>query len=482
MLIYNSLTGKKEKLVIPKNRPLKLFVCGPTVYDASHIGHARTYLVFDVLARFLRSRGINLLYLENITDVDDRIIARARNAYVSPFAIARAFEKEFMSSMRAIGAVEVDQYARASDHIPEIVAQIKTLIRKGYAYEISGDGWYFDVKKFPSYGTLSRRTVAQAEDSVSRIDANIRKKNRADFCLWKFVTTQKRVKPLARGIENSEPFWNTSLGYGRPGWHIEDTAISEKYLGPQYDLHGGGVDLKFPHHEAEIAQAESASGKRPFVRIWLHAGSLLVEGRKMSKSLKNFITIREFLGKKVEEKKRATLLRLIILSSHYRSPLHFTANSAEQAEKMYENISFSLDALRFAMKNAKKAPASNTIKKEIKTMENSFLREMEDDMNTAGALASLFSFFQKTRFSAFTLSKEEAKLSLHAAENLLSVFGISIKTATIPTAIASLATKRELYRRNKQFVQADALRKKAHALGYEVSDTPLGPFVRKREV
>ena len=383
MRIYNSLTGKKEKLVIPKNRPLKLFVCGPTVYGPTHIGHARTHISFDILARYLRAQGAKLMYLENITDVDDKIIARAREKDASPFSIAKEFEREFLSAMKAIGAASVSRYARASDHIPEIVAQIKTLIRKGYAYEIKNDGWYFDVKKFPEYGKLSRRTVEQAEDSVSRIDSSIRKRNRADFCLWKLVATEKsakggsasggKVKSFGRGVENGEPFWNTSLGYGRPGWHIEDTAISEKYLGPQYDMHGGGVELKFPHHEAEIAQAEAASGKKPFVKIWLHAGSLLVEGKKMSKSLKNFVTVSEFLGKGEEWKKRAVLLRLIVLGSHYRSQVHFSASSAEQAEGTYERISLSLDTLRFiAAKGVKKGWVSPAAKKLVKQEERAF--------------------------------------------------------------------------------------------------------------
>ncbi len=477
MLVYNSLSGKKEKLVIPKGRPLKFFVCGPTVYDASHIGHARTYLVFDALVRFLRSRGAKVSYLENITDVDDRIIARARAADESPFTVAKAFEKEFMSAMKAIGATSVDRYARASDHIPEIAAQIDALIRKGYAYEIPGDGWYFDVKKFPRYGALSRRTVEQADDSVSRIDASVKKRHRADFCLWKSVKTKKKTKLFARGIENGEPFWNTPIGCGRPGWHIEDTAISERYFGPQYDMHGGGVDLKFPHHEAEIAQAEAVSGKRPFVRYWLHAGSLLVEGRKMSKSLKNFVTISEFLGN--EPEKRSALLRLIVLGSHYRSPVHFSGASAEQAERAYENMSFSLDALRFATKKGKKGGVPNATRADISKMESAFAREMEDDFNTPNALAALFSAFQKVRFGAFSFSRAEARAFLRSAEGLLTTLGITVKTNAVPRSIAEMAVKRELYRRNKQFTQSDALRKKAHGLGYEINDTPLGPFVRK---
>ncbi len=493
MVIYNSLSGKKEKLAIPKNRPLKLFVCGPTVYDKAHIGHARTYIIFDVIARFLRAQGIALIYLENITDVDDRIISRARGADENPFAIAKRYEKEFMAAMKDIGAVSVNHYIRASEHIHEIVAQIQTLIRKGYAYEIPRLGWYFDMKKFPRYGKLSRRTAAQADDSVSRIDASIKKKNRADFCLWKLVKTQKKVKPFARGIENGEPFWNTPLGYGRPGWHIEDTAITKKYFGAQYDMHGGGADLKFPHHEAEIAQAEAASGKRPFVRWWLHAGTLLVEGRKMSKSLKNFITVDEFLGKKepeprritgelygAERKRRAAILRLVTLNSHYRVPINFSESSERRAEQTYESISFSLDALKFAARRGAKGRVSKRARIIAGRMEKKFMREMENDFNTPAALAAFFMELQGARDAVFSLSRKDAQMLAKTAERLLSILGIAVKTEPIPKAIQKLTEKRELYRRNKQFVQSDALRKKAHALGYEVNDTPLGPFVRKK--
>ena len=295
--IYNTLSGKKERLIKPKGRPLRLFVCGPTVYDYSHLGHARTYLAFDIIVRYLNFQGFKVFYVQNITNIDDKIINRAKRLKKQPLALANFFEKKFYEDMKNLKITSVDKYARASDFIPQIIKQIQTLIKKGHAYKIEGDGYYFDLKTFPDYGKLSKRTVLEAEDAVSRIDEGVAKRNKGDFALWK--------------LTNEKSSWPTPLGQGRPGWHIEDTAISESFFGPQYDLHGGANELKFPHHEAEIAQQESASGKKPFVKIWIHTGVLFINGKKMSKSLKNFISIHDFL-----KNKDANLLRWIVLNHH----------------------------------------------------------------------------------------------------------------------------------------------------------------------
>ena len=300
--LYNSLSRKKEKLKRTRGRVLNLFVCGPTVYDFSHIGHGRTYLVFDSFVKYLRSKSIKIFYLQNITDIDDRIIKRAKELKTSPRIIAARYQKIHLKNMKDLGIDSVNKYAPATQFISQIIAQIRKLIKKGYVYKIRDDGFYFDVTKFKDYGKLAHRTALSAEDGVSRIDDSIKKRHKADFCVWKFSKA-------------GEPKWQTALGAGRPGWHIEDTAISEFYFGPQYDLHGGGIDLKFPHHEAEIAQQESASGKKPFVKIWMHVGSLTIGGRKMSKSLKNFISIDDFLKTNSPE-----ILRWLVLNYHYRSP------------------------------------------------------------------------------------------------------------------------------------------------------------------
>jgi cysteinyl-tRNA synthetase len=281
--IFNTLTGKKDLIKPINGKKINLFVCGPTVYDYSHIGHARNYLVFDSFVKYLKYSGFSVFYLQNITDIDDKIIARARERGVSVKDLAVAFEKEYLKDMKALGINSVSKYARATSHIKEIISQIKRLNEKGFAYKIEGDGIYFDISKFKRYGKLSGRTALGAEDAVSRIDYSSKKKNRGDFCLWKLKQ------------EGAEPSWPSPFGDGRPGWHIEDTAITEKFFGAQYDIHGGARDLIFPHHEAEVTQMESISGKSPMVKYWMHVGFLTVNGQKMSKSVGNFITISDFL-------------------------------------------------------------------------------------------------------------------------------------------------------------------------------------------
>src|SRR3989338_3896037 len=279
--IYNTLSGKKEAVTLKKGKAVQLFVCGPTVYDYSHLGHARTYIAFDVIVKYLKEKGYKVFYLQNITDIDDKIIQRAQKKGIAAEKLAQDFEKEYLKDMKTLKVDSVTKYARATDYIKEIISQTKRLLEKGYAYQIK-DGIYYDISKFKNYGKLSGRTVQQAEDAISRIDENINKKNKGDFILWKIS------KP-------GEPKWTSPCGYGRPGWHIEDTAITEKIFGPQYDIHGGGEDLIIPHHEAEIAQMEAISGKKPLVKYWLHTSFLNVGGKKMSKSLGNFFTIRDIL-------------------------------------------------------------------------------------------------------------------------------------------------------------------------------------------
>lgn len=476
MHIYNTLSGEKENIIIPKNRPLRLFVCGPTVYDTPHIGHARTEITFDILARFLRSQGIRLSYLKNITDVDDKIIARAKERKISPYALAKQYENEYFAMNKAIGVRSVDTFARASQFIPEIITQIETLIKKEYAYKIPDDGWYFDIAKFAEYGKLSRRTTEQAEDAVTRIDENIKKRNRGDFCLWKFVQTNQTTKT---GLENGEPFWKTNIGIGRPGWHIEDTAITQKFFGPQYDMHGGAVDLKFPHHEAEIAQQEAASGKKPFVRYWIHAGFLLVENKKMSKSLGNFIPIREFLER---NKNGAQILRFAFLNTHYRSPMNFSTEGITSAKNGFAAIIFALDMLDFVATHSKNTRHDEKITKDIlENLEKTFTTAMEDDLNTPEALAGIFAALNTLKPIFFQITSREARRAAKSIRTLLAILGIEAKTKTIPFRIRGLARKRDLCRGNKQFTQSDTLRDTIDALGYEVNDTPLGSFVRKKE-
>ncbi|MDE2001305.1 MAG: cysteine--tRNA ligase [Patescibacteria group bacterium] len=456
--IFNTMSGAKEDL--PHKDELHLFVCGPTVYDFSHLGHARTYLAFDIITRYLRSRGKKVEYLQNITDIDDKIIERSKTQKISWKRLARDFEKAYKADMKSLGITAVSIYARATDFIPEIVAQVRTLIAKKNAYEIPGDGWYFDLTTFPDYGKLSHRTAAQANDSMSRIDASDKKRNAGDFCLWKFS-------------KKDEPSWKTELGTGRPGWHIEDTAISEKFFGPQYDLHGGAVDLKFPHHEAEIAQQESASGKKPFVRIWMHAGFLLINGEKMSKSLGNFTTIRDFLNRH-----NADTLRMMIASHHYRSPINYTDELAEQAKASLQRIAHFRARLRLIRKAGTISPL---VENGILQAKEKFTKSMDDDFNTPDALAALFELMNSLETSFWNLTRPEARALEAFYEEMLALLGFSAQKApSVPREIAQKAKEREAFRIHKQFIQSDAIRKELDALGYSIEDTPAGPLVLRK--
>lgn len=465
MRIYNSLTDKKEVLKKPLFRKLEFFVCGPTVYDIPHIGNLRTFMSFDIIVRYLRFRGFRVSYLQNITDIDDKIIARAKEENVSWDSIARRYEKKFIENNERFAITSVDRYARATDYIPEIIRQVNTLIRKGYAYKIEGDGWYFDLSKFPDYGKLARRTASQAEDGVSRIDASEKKKNAGDFCLWKFPSGENG---------KWEPSWPAPFGEGRPGWHIEDTAITEAFFGPQYDIHGGGIDLKFPHHEAEIAQQESASGKKPFVRIWMHTGFLKVNGQKMSKSLGNFVSVEEVLSKMSPDE-----FRFMIFQQHYRTPLDFSDDSIAYTKANFSQISEFIEKLAFVSKKGIGA-SDAAVRAARGRCEKEFIRAMDDDFNSPEALAAIHGFINAINEKGiFSLSRTNAK---NARETLLRVMksvGFAFSEEKIPPDVVRLADEREKSRRNKQFTHSDALREKINALGYGIEDTPLGPLVRK---
>ncbi len=461
MKIYNTLTKRKDPLPAPKRgKPIRFFVCGPTVYDVIHVGNARTLVFFDTFARYLRFRGIKLFYLQNITDIDDKIIARATRMGKSWRTVARTFEREFLRDAKAFRIESVDRYARATDFIPEIIRQVKRLIRKGNAYRIEGDGWYFDLASFPDYGKLARRTVLQAEDAVSRIDENGKKRNRGDFCLWKFS------KP-------GEPSWNARFGDGRPGWHIEDTAITEHFFGAQYDVHGGGVDLMFPHHEAEIAQAESISGKAPMVKLWMHSAFFDRKGMKMSKSAGNITRARDFIAEH-----GANVFRLIVAIHHYRTRIEYEDELALQAARTLEHLEEFLAKLALVVKRGGKrrrqSPAS------LRRIARNFNAAMDDDLNTTFALAAIFSGVNEMNKKVWGLGKNDASSLAELLHELLGVFGIVINVASPPRSIQKMAGKREVFRRHQQFTHADRLRKEMERLGYRVDDTPLGPLLLKK--
>ncbi len=398
---------------------VSLFVCGPTVYDYPHLGHARTYVVFDVLAKYIRWTGKEIFYLQNITDVDDKIINRAHEEGVSQSMLARKFEAEYIRDMRSLGIDAVNYYARATTHIPEIINQVDRLVARGVAY-VTGSGVYFNVDMFGGNGELSRQNATKR---VSRV-TDTSKHHPLDFALWKLG-------------EFGEYTWDSPWGRGRPGWHIEDTAISEKYFGQQYDIHGGGLDLIFPHHEAEIAQMESLEGKHPMVRYWVHTGFLTVKGEKMSKSLGNFITIRDVLRTWNKD-----VLRYYILRSHYRSPLEATKEGIANAGRALDHIRAVAKKDTGENQNARKA----------------FTDAMESDLNTPMALAAI---------QALAASGD-----LSALKEFGEVLGINFLHETSATLSVLQDIRAEL-RAKKQFDVADMIRKRMIAAGITVTDLPL---------
>src|SRR3989344_6438125 len=437
--IYNALSRKKEVFKPINAEKVNMFVCGLTVYDYAHLGHAKTYVQFDFIVRYLRSFGLKVFYLQNITDIDDKIINRAKEKNLDWKKLKETYEKTYMEDMKKLNVVSVNKYARATDYIPEIISQVKRLIKKGYAYKIS-DGWYFDLSKDKDYGKLAKRTELQIEDAISRIDENKEKRNKGDFCLWKFS------KP-------GEPIWKADIGDGRPGWHIEDTAITEKEFGVQYDIHGGGMDLIFPHHEAEIAQMESISGKKPLVRYWLHIGFLEINDEKMGKSKKNFYTIKEILEKEYKPEH----LRYFFLSAHYRKPLNFTLENLEAAKNAYVKLKNLISELKKSKdrKNAKK----------IEGAWNEFQEIINDDFNMPRGLSYLWDILRDEKLN----DAEKYELSLKFDK----VFGLGLdkeEKTDVPNEVRDLIKQREKSRKEKDFVTADKIREKINKLGFILED------------
>lgn len=457
--LYNTLTRKLEVFKPIKNNKVNLFVCGPTVYDYSHLGHAKTYIQFDIIVKYLRYKGYKVFYLQNITDIDDKIIKKANEENTDWKTIAKKYEKYYLEDMKSLDINSINKYARATDYIPEIISQVKRLIKKGYVYKIS-DGYYFDLSKLKDYGRLAHRTGQENLDAVSRIDENPEKKNKEDFCLWKFS------KP-------NEPYWKSELGQGRSGWHIEDTAITEKEFGPQYDIHGGGLDLIFPHHEAEIAQMESISGKKPMVKYWLHTGFLQINKEKMSKSLGNFSTIRDILSKY-----NKNIIRFLFLSSHYRKPIDFSNETLEQAKNSLQKLNefiLKLNNYKSKSKNNKKLDSI------VKKAKNDFEKEMDDDFETANAITVIFEFTKKINklIADGKLSEKDCKKILKFMYEINKIFIILEEEIKIPKEIKELAKKREKARKNKDFKSADELREKIKLLGYYIDDTKEGMIIKK---
>ncbi len=396
--VYNSLTRRKEAFTL-LGREVKLFVCGPTVYDYLHLGHARTYLAFDIIARYLKFLGYHLRFVMNITDVAERLVQRAEELKRDPLDLARQYEASFLEDMRSLGISNVDRYERASEYIPQMIDQVSGLVKKGVGYETE-TGVYFEVGKFPKFGELSGQS--HDELGLRRLELCSSKKKPEDFSLW---------RKYEKGFG-----WNSPWGFGRPGWHIEDTAISMAHLGETYDMHGGASELIFPHHEAEIAQAEALTGKAPFVRYWLHTGLLNLEGRKMSKSLGNVIRIRDAL-----KEHTASELRFYFASHHYRQPMIFSESGLRRDKR-------ELAALKKALRTFLTAEAARRPKDEkklrviLEKAELAFRRRMDNDFDAPKALRVLMVLAND--LAGLKVGREAKDEAEAAFLNMANVFGI----------------------------------------------------------
>jgi len=453
--VYNTLTRRQDKFVPIRANRVNMFVCGPTVWDVSHIGHGKTYVAYDIIARYLRRKGFSVFFLLNITDVDDRIINKARDLGEQPLVLAKRLARSFFRDMKDLHVDSINLYANASDHIPEIIDQVTGLLKKGLAYRVDGDV-YFDISRFPGYGKLSHQKLEDL--TVHRVDPDPRKKHPGDFALW------KSQKP-------GEIFWDSPWGKGRPGWHIEDTAITLTYFGPMYDVHGGGSDLIFPHHEAEIAQAEGLTGKEPLARYWLHTGLLSIKAEEMHKSLGNFITIQDMI-----RKVGSPGLRVFYAGTHYRSPLDFTEEAVQQAVSLARRFRRAHDQLVLALnKIGTGKTEASTVLKRLEEARDEFFRAMDDDFNTPRALASYIRIVGLAEEEARNPRDESVNAIISALEDLGSVLGIleteSVAHDRVSELVIFVLELRNELRSKRDYESADRIRDRMAKLGFVVEDS-----------
>jgi len=454
MKVYNTLSGRKEEF-LPQGDEVKMYVCGVTPYADCHIGHGMSYIIFDVIWRYLQFRGYKVKYVQNITDIDDKIIDRANQLGISIGELAGKFTTRYFEDMDALNISRADIYPKATEEIPKIIEVIQGLVDKGYAYP-AGGSVYFRVKNVPDYGKLSHRSLESMMATENALGSED-KESPMDFVLW------KAAKP-------GEPSWESPWGLGRPGWHIECSVMSLKYLGNTLDIHGGGQDLVFPHHENEIAQSESFTGIKPFVKYWLHNGLVQLGEEKMSKSLGNLITIREALAKY-----SADAIRIFVLSSHYRSPLTYSAEALEAAER-------GADRLRQAVHSGSKGEKVGD-RIDSEPYRQRFIEAMDDDFNTAQALGVLFDLardINRVSDKGYSVVRGQQLLL-----ELAAVLGLTLKLLEKPPLdvelfIDLLISTREQLRQAKQWQLADEIRVQLNELGIALEDTPQGTVWRRK--
>jgi len=483
--VFNRLTRKKEEFVPLVEGQVKMYVCGPTVYDHAHIGHAKTYVSFDVILRYLRFSGYNVRYVQNITDVghlldtgEDRILKQAGKLSLEPMQVVETYTRSYFEDMDSLGIVRPDISPRASGHVPEQIEITQALIEKGYAYATPEGDVYFDVTKFPEYGKLSGRTVEESQSE--REIAGSEKRHPGDFALWRHAEPEHLMK------------WNSPWGIGFPGWHIECTAMATKYLGETFDIHGGGLENQFPHNECEIAQSEAWTGK-PFARYWLLTGSLTINGVKMSKSLGNFITIKEALGKEPTDKikpVRPEVLRMFILTSDYASPIDFSNEALEAAEGGWERLMNAVQLARYALQNAPDNDAASGFETVLNEHRSKFIEKMDDDFNAPQAIAEL----QLLTREVNTLLNGEEEVGhniLKKIDDLYRELGGNV-LGIIPDQLGAegadaerldgviklLIQMRAESRANKNFAQGDAIRSQLAQMGILLEDRADGTIYK----
>ena len=460
MRIFNTLTRQKEELVPMKEGEFKIYACGPTVYNYIHIGNARPLCVFDVLRRYLEYRGNKVNFVQNFTDIDDKIIRRANEEGVSFSDISEKYIKEFKTDANGLNVREATVHPKATENIDEIINIVSTLIEKGFAYEAAGDV-YFSTKKFSEYGKLSHQPLEDLE-AGARINVGEVKREPMDFALW------KNAKP-------GEPYWESPWGHGRPGWHIECSAMVRHFLGETIDIHCGGQDLIFPHHENEIAQSECCNGA-PFSHYWMHNGFITVDNEKMSKSLGNFFTVRD-----VAEKYGYEPIRYLMISCQYRSPINYSFDAIEQCKASLTRLYTCRENLDFALKNASEEAGETDAEIEniINSKRDKFISAMEDDLNTGEALGALFELVKEinTKVIAGGASKTATEYAIKVFDELCGVLGLLYERKeekSLDEQVEEMINARNLARKNKNWAEADRIRDELKNQGIVLEDTPQG--------
>ncbi len=465
MEIYNTLTRKKETFVPQEEGKVKMYCCGPTVYNFIHIGNARPICLFDVFRRYLEFRGYQVTFVQNFTDVDDKIIKKANEEGVSASEIAQRYIKEYETDAKGLGVRPATVHPTVTGHMADIISIIQTLMEKGHAYQAGGDV-YYRTRSFAEYGKLSHMPIDELE-SGARIAVGEQKEDPLDFALW------KAAKP-------GEPYWDSPWGKGRPGWHIECSAMNRAIFGDTIDIHCGGQDLIFPHHENEIAQSEGASGK-PFARYWMHNGYINVDNVKMSKSLGNFFTVRE-----VAEKFGYEPIKFMMLQAHYRSPINYTLEVIQQCQASLKRIYHCKEKLTLTLTKASEGEMTQQQKETIDGLKQQFIAAMDDDFNTADAISAIFELVRQINTDCDRNplpSKEYFTYAQTLFDTLLDVMGIVIpeqKEEQLPEQVQELVNRRAQARKEKNFALADQLRDEIAALGYEVKETRQGTQITKK--